>query len=194
MCQSNSGSARRRQFLKRSSVVTASVFSLGIGSKRTLAETANGEEVRYIKYLHGEPKNGGRKAIYDTIRFDEWARKSTAANVADRIERQILNRFGTVQVAVAFGVDEDSPTGFGVEIQYITRHRAGGETTEPSVDIDRLRREFEGFSKGIAKRNNKEEEKRVPVRVVKKNEKILVVVQYRDNKWINILSIMFLGV
>jgi hypothetical protein len=145
---------------------------LGTGTKRVLAGTGEKEPIRYIKYLRGEPGDNGRQPIYDTIAYDKWVRRTTAADAADRVSQQVLKRFGNIQLAVAFGVDDNSPTGFGVEIEYIIRRHANGKTTEPEVSVDRLRREFEGTQKGIAENGSKRAIRReIPVRVIKRTER-----------------------
>lgn len=155
----------RRRFIRVASAAGVSLACLEYGTREGLVQAAEGEEVPYVRYLEGTGED--REPVYASIPREAWARRQTAKDLAERVDKRLRNRFGK-EVKVYWGVMEDSPTGFGVYVDYNIVRGSDGPKYEPEPSMEEVRSVAPRKGKGTAaKGEHKETREHIPVRVEK---------------------------
>lgn len=130
----------RRRFTKVASALGISATSLRFGTQEGLAEAMDRpkDEVSYVSRMKViEDEDGtpiGREPIYDTIPRDEWVDLETTTEVQRQVTSQLERQFpDSPSLHASITAMDDSPTGFGVVVQYAERHKADGTVLTPAA-------------------------------------------------------------
>ena len=128
----------RRRFMENLSALGVSGTAISFLDQDDLEQvTSNPEdEVPYVARLRGEGDT--RVPEYETIPREEWERRKTALNARDQVSQFLDQQFGDHPYSVAFTANDQSPTGFGVEVRRPVAIDQEGNTREPEATLEEL--------------------------------------------------------
>lgn len=156
---------KRRNMLKLSGATVAALT----GATGVVA--GNEEEmVEYVGYYTGSPTN--RTKIWQKVPYEHWAVRFTACDLRDEIYKQVWSTWGDDSLlSVQMAPMAESPTGFGVEVKYSTRHKQDGGTYSPKPSIDEVRRKLPDKGTGTDEQDGHAfRRENIPIRVIKSEE------------------------
>lgn len=145
-----SSAVSRRGVLKAAS--SAGVLTYGSTSVIATNPLPVVEYVHRIKVLEGGTNNPKRVPIYRTMEREEWNRRSGGSKAASKIYRKIDQFWEPTLIRPYFTLMDDSPIGFGVNVDYHHLVKRGGDTRSPPVSKnevenrlpDRITVEYDG--------------------------------------------------
>lgn len=130
----------RRRFVKTALSMGIAAESLRLGTRDGIVQAADVDEMPYVKYVTGNPSSpGGREPIYDTVPREEWIRRQTAVNLRGKVEQMIRRNWGTSPITPVFVAMGESPTGFGVRVDYDTAMNRGRARRTPQPSVEEVR-------------------------------------------------------
>ena len=137
----------RRAILQKIGSAGFGTAAIGAVSGQGSADIAYdpNRERPYTAFLKNVSTNNGnikRKKIQKTIPRDEWIRRYTAIDLRNTIAenlRQSKRIASLDQITVGFVQTEESPTDFGVEVEYQVEQLPNGTQKKPDVSIETLR-------------------------------------------------------
>ena len=111
----------RRDFLEKSAgATTLGVYGiLGVRGGQAGEVQYGAREVPYVAFLENDTNESGefvRTPVYDKLDQEEWERRQTALDVRDQVGEILGEEFEEEPVYTSFTAMDQSPTGFGVEV------------------------------------------------------------------------------
>lgn len=128
------------------------------------------DRVEFVRYIKGSPSN--QTKVYDSVSFEHWSARFTADDVRQQIAKRIKDKWGADSaIRPEFMAMEESPTGFGVSVNYLTHH-THGETRTPEPSIEQVKRELPDRATGTAELDGHAARREgIPVRVVRAEQR-----------------------
>jgi len=163
----------RRRFMENLGALGVSSTTLNFLDQEELEEVTDNpeDEVPYVAMLKG---NGDRReAVYKTIPREEWERRQTALSARDQIARKVDKELDSDNISVAFTSMDQSPTGFGVEVENVITEYPNGEVRGSRADLEEIEKlvptEMEA---GIDKIEEEVTRQGIPVEVTESHEEL----------------------
>lgn len=132
---------------------------------------SDGEEmVEYVAFLKGNSPN--RTKVWKQVPYEHWAVRHTAADLRDQVMRQIESEWGEDTVlSTKFAPLAESPTGFGVFVDYRYYHQSDGTVHSPRPSIKEVRRELQSRGTGTDEQDGHAFRREgIPIRVIEQHE------------------------
>ena len=189
----------RRRFIKAALAVGISVSSLKYGSQEALAARTDDDQVGYVRLMRtvdpgkDNERPPEREPIYGSIPRDEWERRHTCLDAAQRIGDRIRqwDRGSIDLIAPYFTEMDDDPSGFGVIVYYRRVEYSDGSRRSPGPSKEEVREYLPDTQQGEAGSGEHHTKRSHRVEVVDREEQEVGECQtdadnMDPNKWNNI--------
>lgn len=157
---------RRRNVLRFSGATLAALT----GATRVIGASQGEEMVDYVAYVKGNSPN--REKVRKKVTYKHWEVRHTATDLRDKVMQHIKDKWGMdTLLSTKFTSMEDSPTGFGVHVNYSHYHRPNGTVDSPEPSIKEVRKHLPNHGVGEDQQDGhafRREE--IPIRIVECHE------------------------